>query len=106
MSPSYEQWIIPFALQLVLAGLMYFGLFFIRESPRWLISRGLREQALKNLCWIRCLDADDIYMMEEVSKKCRQLMLLSRINARLSASDSGNRSRRCTETRRCCISSF
>lgn len=67
MPQSHEQWIIPFAVQLIPAGMMFIGLFFIRESPRWLMSKGRRELALKNLCWIRTLPADDIYMLEEVS---------------------------------------
>ncbi|KAH8779159.1 general substrate transporter [Hyaloscypha sp. PMI_1271] len=67
MKPSREQWLIPFAIQLIPAGLMFIGLFFIRESPRWLMSRGQRAKALKNLCWIRKLDTNDVYMLEEVS---------------------------------------
>ncbi|KAH8780705.1 general substrate transporter [Hyaloscypha finlandica] len=67
MKPSREQWLIPFAIQLIPAGLMFIGLFFIRESPRWLMSRGQRGKALKNLCWIRKLDTNDVYMLEEVS---------------------------------------
>jgi sugar porter (SP) family MFS transporter len=67
MKPSREQWLIPFAIQLIPAGLMFIGLFFIRESPRWLMSRGQRAKALKNLCWIRKLETNDVYMLEEVS---------------------------------------
>ncbi|KAA8569796.1 hypothetical protein EYC84_002139 [Monilinia fructicola] len=67
MPADHEQWIIPFAVQLIPAGLMFAGLFFIKESPRWLMSRGDRTEALKNLCWIRKLSQDDIYMLEEVS---------------------------------------
>ncbi|RAL58936.1 hypothetical protein DID88_009227 [Monilinia fructigena] len=67
MPANHEQWIIPFAIQLIPAGLMFAGLFFIKESPRWLMSRGDRATALKNLCWIRKLSQDDIYMLEEVS---------------------------------------
>lgn len=67
MAPSHEQWLIPFAVQLIPAGLMFIGLFFIKESPRWLMSKGRRELALKNLCWIRTLSTTDIYMMEEVA---------------------------------------
>jgi sugar porter (SP) family MFS transporter len=67
MPASHEQWIIPFAVQLIPAGMMFIGLFFIKESPRWLMSKGRRELALKNLNWIRQLDTNEIYMLEEVS---------------------------------------
>lgn len=67
MPATHAQWIIPFAVQLIPAGLMFIGLFFIRESPRWLMGRGQRDHALRNLCYIRKLEADDMYMMEEVS---------------------------------------
>lgn len=66
MAPSHEQWIIPFAIQLVPAGLLFAGAFVIKESPRWLFSKGRREEGLKNLCWLRNLPADHIYMQEEV----------------------------------------
>ena len=67
MPASRSQWLIPFAVQLIPAGLMFIGLFFIRESPRWLFEKGQRERAMRNLCWIRQLEADDIYMLEEVT---------------------------------------
>ncbi|KAM3084132.1 hypothetical protein ACMFMF_001489 [Clarireedia jacksonii] len=67
MPADHAQWIIPFAIQLIPAGLMFIGLFFIKESPRWLMSKGKRNEALKNLCWIRKLPSDDMYMLEEVS---------------------------------------
>jgi sugar porter (SP) family MFS transporter len=67
MPPSHSQWLIPFAVQLIPAGMMFVGLFFIRESPRWLMSKGQRELALNNLQWIRQIPNDHIYMLEEVS---------------------------------------
>lgn len=67
MAPSHKQWIIPFAVQLIPAGLLFFGSFWLRESPRWLLSKNKRELALKNLCWIRKLEADDLYLVEEVA---------------------------------------
>ncbi|OQV02746.1 hypothetical protein CLAIMM_07891 [Cladophialophora immunda] len=66
MSPSHEQWIIPFAIQLIPAGLLFLGAWVIKESPRWLFSRGRREEGVKNLCWLRKLPADHIYMQEEI----------------------------------------
>lgn len=67
MAPSHTQWLIPFAVQLIPAGLLLVGAFWIRESPRWLFQKGRREQAMANLCWIRNLPADDLYLVEEVA---------------------------------------
>jgi sugar porter (SP) family MFS transporter len=67
MAPSHHQWLIPFAVQLIPGGLLFFGTFWIPESPRWLFGQGRREEALKNLCWIRKLPADELYIVEEVA---------------------------------------
>lgn len=67
MAPSHKQWIIPFAVQLIPAGILFAGAFWLHESPRWLLSKGKREQALKNLCWIRQLSQDELYIVEEVA---------------------------------------
>nr|OQO27315.1 Quinate permease [Rachicladosporium sp. CCFEE 5018] len=64
---NHAQWLIPFAVQLIPGGLLFIGAFWIKESPRWLLSKNRRAEALKNLSWIRKLDADDIYMVEEVA---------------------------------------
>ena len=66
MAPSHEQWLIPFAIQLIPAGLLFIGSFLIKESPRWLFSRGRREQGIRNLCWLRQLPLDHVYMQEEL----------------------------------------
>lgn len=67
MAPSHEQWIIPFAVQLIPAGLMFLFLFLVRESPRWLMSKGRREEGIRNLCWIRNLEPTELYMLEEIT---------------------------------------
>jgi hypothetical protein len=67
MAPSHEQWIIPFAVQLIPAGMLMAGCFLIRESPRWMFMRGKREGAIKNLCWLRNLPADHKYIQEEIA---------------------------------------
>nr|XP_036576715.1 quinate permease [Colletotrichum truncatum]KAF6783508.1 quinate permease [Colletotrichum truncatum] len=67
MAPSHSQWLIPFAVQLIPAGLLLVGALWIPESPRWLFSKDRKEEAMKVLCWMRNLDANDKYMVEEVS---------------------------------------
>jgi sugar porter (SP) family MFS transporter len=67
MAPSHKQWIIPFSIQIIPAGMLMIGCFLIKESPRWLFSAGKREQAIKNLCWLRNLPADHVYIQEEVA---------------------------------------
>lgn len=60
-------WLIPFAVQLIPGGLLFLGCLWIKESPRWLLSKHRRAEALKNLCWIRDLPAEEIYIVEEVA---------------------------------------
>ncbi|KIW08182.1 uncharacterized protein PV09_01113 [Verruconis gallopava] len=67
LAPSHSQWLIPFAVQLIPGGLLLIGTTWLRESPRWLLTQNKREKAIKNLCWIRQLPADHIYIVEEVS---------------------------------------
>jgi hypothetical protein len=67
MAPSRKQWLIPFAIQLVPAGLLLVGAVWLKESPRWLFMKGKRELAIKNLCWIRNLSPEDPYIVEEIS---------------------------------------
>lgn len=67
MAPSHKQWLIPFAVQLIPGGILLFGAFWLKESPRWLLSKHRRQQALQNLCWIRNLPAEDLYLVEEVA---------------------------------------
>lgn len=67
MQPSTQQWIIPFAIQLIPSGMLFLGSLWIRESPRWLFLHDRRAEAMKNLSWIRQLDATDIYITEEVA---------------------------------------
>lgn len=65
---NHNQWLIPFAVQLIPGGLLLVGaILFIKESPRWLYSKGRRDQGLKNLLWIRNLPESDVYIIEEVA---------------------------------------
>ncbi len=66
LAPTHSQWLIPFAVQLIPGGLLFLGVFWIKESPRWLFSNGRRDEAMKVLCWIRNLEPTDQYILEEV----------------------------------------
>ncbi|GKT42988.1 putative quinate permease [Colletotrichum spaethianum] len=64
---GHTQWIIPFAVQLIPSGLLLLGSMWIRESPRWLFLKDYRKEAMENLCWIRQLEPNDIYIQEEIA---------------------------------------
>ncbi|KAH6847045.1 general substrate transporter [Chaetomium sp. MPI-CAGE-AT-0009] len=66
LAPTRSQWLIPFAVQLIPGGMLFLGVFWIKESPRWLFANGRREEAMKILCWIRNLEPTDQYILEEV----------------------------------------
>ncbi|KAK4180981.1 general substrate transporter [Triangularia setosa] len=67
LAPTRKQWLIPFAVQLIPAGMLLIGIFWLKESPRWLFSNGKKEEAMKVLCWVRNLEPTDTYILEEVS---------------------------------------
>lgn len=68
MPVGHSQWLTPFAVQLIPAGLFALTVpFFSPESPRWLLQRGKQEKALKNLSYLRKLPADHPYIQEEVA---------------------------------------
>jgi sugar porter (SP) family MFS transporter len=73
LAPTRSQWLIPFAVQLIPGGLLFIGTFWIKESPRWLFSKGRREEAMEILCWIRMLEPTDQYIIEEVQYIDRDL---------------------------------
>ncbi|KAJ5658652.1 uncharacterized protein N7484_002301 [Penicillium longicatenatum] len=66
---STRQWRIPVAIQLVPGGLMLIGLFFLKESPRWLMSKGRQDEALLSLSYIR----NEPQESEEVQKEIAEI---------------------------------
>ncbi|CAK5267137.1 unnamed protein product [Mycena citricolor] len=68
LANSPKVWQIPFGFQLAPAGLMLLGLFTVRESPRYLASRGNSEQALANLAYLRSLPPTDERVVHELAE--------------------------------------
>jgi hypothetical protein len=47
-------------------------------TPRWLFTKGRVDEAISNLCWIRNLDVDDTYIVEEIAMMDEQISDLPR----------------------------
>ncbi|KAH8692377.1 general substrate transporter [Talaromyces proteolyticus] len=68
VAPSTQQWRIPVAIQLIPGGLMFTGLFFLKESPRWLMRKGRHEEAHSSLAYIRNEPEDSESVMKEIAE--------------------------------------
>ncbi|KAL4940306.1 hypothetical protein BDV06DRAFT_230400 [Aspergillus oleicola] len=67
IAPSTRQWRVPVAFQLVPSGLMFFGLWFLKESPRWLMKQNRLEEARASLAYTRRADPDSEEVRLELS---------------------------------------
>ncbi|KAA8650388.1 hypothetical protein EYZ11_013149 [Aspergillus tanneri] len=65
---STRQWRTPVAVQLIPGGLMLIGLCFLKESPRWLTSKGRHEEALQALAYIRNESVNDEAVQKEIAE--------------------------------------
>ena len=63
---SGRQWIIPTSMHIIFAGIIFILTLFAKESPRLLIKKGNLEKATENMCWLRRLSADDLYVQTEL----------------------------------------
>lgn len=68
-----SQWIIPLALQLLPGVLLFFGMMFCPESPRWLARGDNFDAAEKVLVHLRGLPADHHYIRHEMGEIRRQV---------------------------------
>ncbi|EPQ32015.1 uncharacterized protein PFL1_00213 [Pseudozyma flocculosa PF-1] len=63
---SNKQWQVPFAVQLIPAGLLLIAMTFQSESPRWLIKKGKDDKAREVLARLRDLPASHAYLSYEI----------------------------------------
>ncbi|EMD89340.1 hypothetical protein COCC4DRAFT_138114 [Bipolaris maydis ATCC 48331] len=68
MPSETKQWRVPVSIQLIPGGFMLLGLFFLKESPRWLMSKGRHEEAVESLCFIRCDTPDSPELQQELAE--------------------------------------
>lgn len=73
MAPNTSQWMTPFAIQLVPAGLLLIGLCFLSESPRWLAKEQGRDRAAQTLAYLRGLPVEDPSIQDEMAAVLHQL---------------------------------
>jgi len=68
MGNDSRVWRIPFGFQLVPAGMMAIGLLTVKESPRWLASKGRTVEAISNLAYLRREPEDSQSVMHEFAE--------------------------------------
>lgn len=65
---STKQWRTPVAIQLIFGGFLLLGLFFLKESPRWLMKQGRYEEATSSLAYMRRDDPNDPEILIEIAQ--------------------------------------
>lgn len=68
IKPSTKQWRIPVAIQLIPGGFLLIGLFFLKESPRWLMKQGRFEEATNSLAYMRREDPQAPEIVQEIAE--------------------------------------
>ncbi|KAI0753748.1 MFS monosaccharide transporter [Fomes fomentarius] len=63
---DHSAWQIPIGVQLVWAAILFTGMFWLPESPRWLIKQGRDSDAAKSLSRLTSLSPDDIEVKREL----------------------------------------
>jgi len=67
IKPSTSQWRIPVGIQLIPGGILFIGLLFLKESPRWLAKQGRYEEATASLAYMRRDDINDPEILKEIA---------------------------------------
>ena len=64
---STKQWRVPVAIQLIPGGALLIGVFFLKESPRWLAKQGRYEEATASLAYMRREEINDPDIVKEIA---------------------------------------
>jgi SP family sugar:H+ symporter-like MFS transporter len=67
-SSDAGQWRMPFALQILPGAILFFGLLFTNESPRWLVEKNRVEEARQALSTVRSKPIDDPSVSQELEE--------------------------------------
>lgn len=65
---SRKQWRIPVAIQIIPGALLLIGVFFLNESPRWLMKKNRAAEALKALAYIRNAPPENAEIQAEMAE--------------------------------------
>ncbi|KFY49317.1 hypothetical protein V496_10101 [Pseudogymnoascus sp. VKM F-4515 (FW-2607)] len=68
IAPSTAQWRIPVGFQMAPAGVMFVGLIFLKESPRWLVKQGRYDEATASLAYMRREDPGSVDVHRELAE--------------------------------------
>jgi sugar porter (SP) family MFS transporter len=68
IEPGTKQWRVPVAIQLIPGGFLLIGLFFLKESPRWLMKQGRYEEATVSLAYMRSAEVTDHEVVQEIAE--------------------------------------
>ncbi|KAI0065599.1 MFS monosaccharide transporter [Artomyces pyxidatus] len=71
--PNHSSYQIPIAVQFIWAFILALGMFFLPESPRWLIKRHRDADAARSLSRLTSLPEDDIVVITELDEIREQL---------------------------------
>ena len=77
---SKSAYIIPLGLIHIVPGILFIGLFFIPESPRWLFTNGKQQKAEASLRWLRPRDWD---VTEELAEMESALIAEEQIQSKI-----------------------
>ncbi|KAI0359452.1 MFS general substrate transporter, partial [Trametes cingulata] len=66
--PDHSSWRIPISIQLILAAVLFTGMLWLPETPRWLILKDQREHAVESMSRLRALPIHDATVRNEVDE--------------------------------------